>query len=46
MNVGGWIMFLVSWVVILALVVFCYNRIMSAKHPHMHAPMDIDTESD
>ncbi len=46
MNVGGWIMIAVSWLVILSLVVFCYTRILTARKTHMRAPLEIDTEED
>lgn len=46
MNVGGWIMLIVSWTVILSLVVFCYQRIFRVKHPDLKAPLDIDTEDE
>jgi hypothetical protein len=46
MNIGGWIMLLVSWAVIILLVVFCYRRIFTTPHPHLKAPLEIDTEED
>lgn len=46
MSTGGWIMFIVSWTLIIGLVIFCYTRIFTARHPHMRAPLEIDTEAD
>lgn len=46
MSLGGWIMILVSWLVILSLIVFCYVRILSAGKAHMRAPLEIETEED
>ena len=46
MSVGGCLMLIVSWVVILSLVVYCYKSIFTAKHPHLKAPLEIDTEED
>ncbi len=46
MNTGGWVMIVISWVVIIALVIFCYRSIFRAKHPHLKAPLEIDTEED
>jgi hypothetical protein len=46
MNTGGWIMIVISWAVIISLVVFCYRNIFTAKHPHLTAPLEIETEED
>ena len=46
MNIGGWIMIIISWVVIISLVIFCYKSIFRAKHPHLTAPLEIDTDED
>lgn len=46
MSIGGWIMIILSWVVILTLVIFCYGRIFSLRKTHMRAPLEIDTEED
>lgn len=46
MSIGGWIMLIVSWVVILSLVIYCYKSIITARHPHLKAPLEIDTEED
>jgi hypothetical protein len=46
MTTGGWIMIVFSWVLIISLTGFCYWRIFGAKHPHIQAPLEIDTETD
>ncbi|MBU0517496.1 hypothetical protein KKA00_08960 [bacterium] len=46
MNISGWIMFLTSWVVFSSLVIFCYYKIFTARHPHLTAPLEIDTKAD
>jgi hypothetical protein len=44
MNITGWIMIGISWIVIFSLVIFCYGRIFKARKTHMRAPLEIDTE--
>jgi len=46
MSTGGWIMIVISWVVILSLVIFCYTRIFSVRKANIRAPLEIDTEQD
>ncbi len=45
MRLSGWIMMLVSVGTVLALVVFCFYRILRAPktESHIHAPLEIDT---
>lgn len=43
MNLGGWIIFLVSNITVIALVVFCFYQVFSIPEEHMHGPLDIDT---
>jgi hypothetical protein len=45
MNAAGWLVMIVSCGVVLALVTFCFYRVLHTPHSteHMHAPLDIDT---
>jgi hypothetical protein len=45
MTTAGWILMLTSCGAVLALVLFCYMRVLRtpASTEHMHAPLDIDT---
>jgi hypothetical protein len=45
MTTGGWIFMLLSLGFVLALVGFCFWRVLSkpAAANHMHAPIEIDT---
>ncbi len=45
MTTGGWVIMITSMTCVVALVSFCYYKVLT--HPesteHMHAPLDIDT---
>lgn len=45
MTAAGWVFMSCSLGFVLALVVFCFFRVLSkpAATEHMHAPLDIDT---
>ncbi len=45
MTTGGWIFMLTSIGIVLALVTFCFYRVLRqpSTTEHMHAPLDIDT---
>lgn len=40
----GWLIFIVSNTIVIALVVFCFYRVLTIPKEHMHAPLDIDTK--
>ena len=44
MHTLGWIMMIMSWVVILWLAGFCFWKILVTKKENIHAPLDIDTD--
>lgn len=44
MSLLGWIIFLFSNGVVIALVCFCFYRVLTIPREHMHAPLDIDTK--
>jgi len=46
MNTGGWIMVILSWVVIISLVLFCYWRFFKLRRINIKAPLEINTEAD
>ena len=46
MTVGGWIMIIFSWGVILGLTLFCYARFFRVRRMNIQAPLEIDTEPD
>lgn len=46
MSIGGWIMFVVSWGVIIVLTLYCYARLLGLKRTNIRAPLEIDTEKD
>lgn len=45
MTTAGWIFMLLSCGTVLALVAFCFYRVLTVPQSteHMHAPLDIDT---
>jgi hypothetical protein len=46
MNLGGWVVLLISCVAILALNVYCFWRVFTLpgeEEEDLHAPLDIDT---
>jgi len=46
MTAGGWVFMLCSIGLVLALVTFCFYRVLSkpSSAAHMHAPLEIDTK--
>jgi hypothetical protein len=43
MNFLGWVIFILSNGIVLALVITCFVRFFRRSRVHMHAPLDIDT---
>lgn len=45
MTTGGWVFMLGSIGFVVALIVFCFSRVLSkpTSTDHMHAPIDMDT---
>lgn len=45
MTTVGWVIMITSITCVVALVSFCYYKVLSkpASTEHMHAPLDIDT---
>lgn len=45
MTTAGWIVMIVSCGFVLALVIFCFGRVLRTPKAaeHMHAPLEIDT---
>jgi hypothetical protein len=43
-NIGGWIMLVVSWGAIIWLTAFALRRTLKAKPRELAAPLDIETE--
>lgn len=39
----GWIIFLLSNIIVIWLTAFCFYRVLAIQREHMHAPLDIDT---
>lgn len=46
LTTGGWIFMVTSIGFVLALIIYCFSRVLSkpASTEHMHAPLDIDTK--
>ncbi len=40
----GWIIFIVSNVIVLSLTGFCFYRVLAIPREHIHSPLDIDTK--
>ncbi len=43
MEPMGWVIFLISNAAVIALVVFCFSRVLSVDSEHMHPTVEIDT---
>lgn len=45
MTTGGWVFMLLSLAIVIALVSYCYIKVMTHTEAadHMQAPLDIDT---
>ncbi len=44
MNILGWTMFIISNVIVLGLVSYCFYQVLTIPKEHMHSPLDIDTK--
>lgn len=40
----GWLIFIASNAAVIALVSFCFYRVIKLDREHMHSPLDIDTK--
>jgi hypothetical protein len=40
----GWVIFILSNLAVIALVAFCFYRVLTLHEGHMHAPLEIDTK--
>ncbi len=43
MNIYGWILFIVSNVLVVSLAGYCFYNVLVIPTEHMHSPLDIDT---
>jgi hypothetical protein len=43
MNIYGWIIFLISNIVVITLITFCFYQVLTIPQEHMHSPLNIDT---
>jgi len=46
MNLQAWIIFAVANATVVTLVVYCFYKVFTVPHEHMHAPLDIDTHDE
>ncbi|MGC9328207.1 MAG: hypothetical protein ACP5I1_11275 [Candidatus Hinthialibacter sp.] len=42
----GWVIFIVSNVIVITLVVYCFYRVFTIPKEHMRAPLEIDTHDE